>query len=483
MPKPTAGEYGLALQNPGVWFAERFLQTAVAEQKYGTPWVVPGNFAAVCRMNSGNESWAVRCFLRDVPNVHDRYQQVSTFLESRRSEDSALIGFRYVTKGVLVRGTWHPIVIMDWVDGVGLDHAINELIEGGHDIAPLLLEWLRMDSELTALGIAHGDLQHGNVMVSRGAIKLVDYDGMFVPSLLGVAANEFGHPNYRHPKRSQGALNRDGDRFSSLLIYTALRALTLSPDLWLKHGMPDDAILFRESDLTHPRASSVFQDLHELDDDIVRLLADILIQDLAHPATLQPLNLLLQYAQNSSKQTWLSSSQPTMNEPASRSVVKASDSMRSKWWKTGPYLPPADAFRPASRTEPIADSTWLRKIKSLIGRAATNPTDGTIQMSSTGQDGYLVPASPIPSIVSNSTLQNRTSQSPLPTWVRPHLDEPTLPKPPISLHPSLTKVALGPTVEVVGNRSSYKYHLQSCRHVTNTTSPNWIVFASATVAE
>ena len=39
--------------------------------------------------------------------------------------------------------------------------------------------------------IAHGDLQHGNIIVQDdGTIRLVDYDGCYVPELAGLKSNE-----------------------------------------------------------------------------------------------------------------------------------------------------------------------------------------------------------------------------------------------------------------------------------------------------
>lgn len=41
-----------------------------------------------------------------------------------------------------------------------------------------------MCKKLHEKSIAHGDLQHGNILVdSNGNIYLIDYDSMFVPSL------------------------------------------------------------------------------------------------------------------------------------------------------------------------------------------------------------------------------------------------------------------------------------------------------------
>ena len=56
--------------------------------------------------------------------------------------------------------------------------------------------WVRMMADLKAVSIAHGDLQHGNVVVVGDQLRLIDYDNMFVPGLAGKQSNECGHRNY-----------------------------------------------------------------------------------------------------------------------------------------------------------------------------------------------------------------------------------------------------------------------------------------------
>jgi hypothetical protein len=59
------------------------------------------------------------------------------------------------------------------------------------------------------------------------ALKLIDYDGMWVPALAGTRSGEVGHPSYQHPQRlREGPYNIDVDRFPLLLVATALRAPT-----------------------------------------------------------------------------------------------------------------------------------------------------------------------------------------------------------------------------------------------------------------
>src|SRR5438034_11486371 len=79
--------------------------------------------------------------------------------------------------------------------------------------------------------MAHGDLQHGNILVRGGSIHLVDYDGMWVPALKGRHATETGHRAYQHPERSEQDYGQEIDRFSVLVIRSEERRVGKSVHL------------------------------------------------------------------------------------------------------------------------------------------------------------------------------------------------------------------------------------------------------------
>lgn len=133
-------------------------------------------------------------------------------------------------------------------------------------------------AELDENKIAHGDLQHGNILVTDdGMLKLVDYDGVCVPDLAGRRNVEIGIPPYQHPDRKESTLLSPSlDRFSAAVIYVALRALAAEPQLWLTHDeqSANDAILFRASDFRNMDNSPLFGDLRKSPDPGVPLLAE-----------------------------------------------------------------------------------------------------------------------------------------------------------------------------------------------------------------
>ena len=132
--------------------------------------------------------------------------------------------------------------------------------------------------------IAHADLQHGNVLLVPGAtantmkLRLIDYDGMWVPALANNPSGEAGHPNYQHPARlRERAYSADVDRYPHLVIGCALRRIAVGgKPLWDKFDNGDN-LLFRETDFADPGKSKVFRALWDLDDPTVTNLVTLLV--------------------------------------------------------------------------------------------------------------------------------------------------------------------------------------------------------------
>jgi WD40 repeat protein len=150
--------------------------------------------------------------------------------------------------------------------------------------------WVRLCKRLRDAHIAHADLQHGNVLLVPGRtantlkLRLIDYDGMWVPALAGHPSGEAGHPNYQHPARLRDRVySADADRFPHLLIGCALRALAVGgKSLWDQFDNGDN-MLFREADLADPAGSPVFRALWDLDDPTVTNLVALLVLSARRP--------------------------------------------------------------------------------------------------------------------------------------------------------------------------------------------------------
>jgi hypothetical protein len=294
---PLSQDYNEAIQNPGSCFADADLRTGdVMTNALGLPMPRSGNFADVYEVRSiaGDRRWAVKCFTRAVPGQRERYAAISDCLRQARLRFT--VDFQYLEQGIRVGGQWYPVLKMDWVDGLLLNEFVRNSLDRPAMLDALAYLWAKLAGKLRGAGIAHGDLQHGNVLLVPGrdekhlALKLIDYDGMYVPALARNPSGEIGHPSYQHPQRVRdGTYSAEVDRFPLLAIYTAIRALMMGGrPLWERFDNGDN-LLFGRQDFEAPTKSALFATLLRADDSVVRSLAEQLIDAARSPLEQAPL--------------------------------------------------------------------------------------------------------------------------------------------------------------------------------------------------
>lgn len=281
---PLASHFRVLLSSPRVAFRDPELQACTIERdSLGQPRAWAGAFAVVYKgIDPAGNARAIRVFSTESPERRERYDAISSHANERRL--ASMVDFEYRASAIRSAsdGRWYPLVLMEWVEGQTLFDWLACQCRGERAdlIATAAEHWLAVIQELGDAGIAHGDLQHANVLVTpEGRLKLVDYDGMCVPSLAGRRNLEVGVPPYQHPQRNgETLLSPELDDFSALLIYVALRALSIDPRLWRKHvEQPSyDKMLFRVEDFREPGASMLRRDLLASPDSQVRALCDCL---------------------------------------------------------------------------------------------------------------------------------------------------------------------------------------------------------------
>jgi hypothetical protein len=296
MPWPQAIDYNAAVQDPALCFADAELRLGeIAGDVFGLPRPHSGNFADVYQVTTpAGASWAVKCFTRPADGLHQRYQAASEHLRLQRLP--FMVDFCYLEEGIKVRGQWYPVLKMKWVEGLRLNEFVSAHLDRPAVLERLSQMWLRLAAELREAALAHGDLQHGNVLLVPGskaaslALRLIDYDGLWVPALADAPSGEVGHPNYQHPQRlSEGFYSAEADRFAHLVICTALRCLAAGgADLWDRHDSGEN-LLFREEDFRKPARSRLWPQLWALEDTAARALMGYLLLASQRPLADVPL--------------------------------------------------------------------------------------------------------------------------------------------------------------------------------------------------
>ncbi|WP_342028704.1 DUF6777 domain-containing protein, partial [Geodermatophilus africanus] len=131
--------------------------------------------------------------------------------------------------------------------------------------------WRDLIGRMQTAWFAHGDLQHGNVLVDeRGTLRLVDFDCAWIPSFEGKKPpQESGHRNYQRTRDQWGPWM---DTFPALVIYLSLLALSRSPRPWELYN--EDNLIFSREDFAAPFDTAAWRQLAALEDPEVDRVAE-----------------------------------------------------------------------------------------------------------------------------------------------------------------------------------------------------------------
>ncbi|MDE6560532.1 MAG: leucine-rich repeat protein [Muribaculaceae bacterium] len=208
--------------------------------------------------------YAVKCFIKDQQGREESYRKIADELETVSS--SYILPLRYLENELFVDSAQcdqeeFPVVVMEWVEGETLDAYLNRNLDDKYELEMLSYRFNRMAAWLLAQSFAHGDLKPDNILIRKdGSLVLVDYDGMFVPSMKGEKAREIGSPDYRNPSRTDADFDEHIDDFSISVIALSLKAIALNPEL-KSSTHSSDSLLLSEKDYRDPGNSNTLKDI------------------------------------------------------------------------------------------------------------------------------------------------------------------------------------------------------------------------------
>ncbi len=260
-------KYAALIKDP--FFADCELTTTGT----GKPQNWSGGFSMVFQMLKAGELWAFKVWHTDLPDNKRRYNTISGYLAKLKLQyftDSV-----YVDNGLLVEGQFLSTYRMKWVNGAPLKDYIHNHINNPVTILGLASSFLIMVTDFHYHKIAHGDLQHGNIIVSNdGALKLIDYDSMYVEGLEDLPDLIKGQAGYQHPNRYfNNLISEKLDYFSELVIYTSLIVYADHPEFW---NRDTEWLLFSKEDLESPELSNIFNTLKASNNPKVAILINAL---------------------------------------------------------------------------------------------------------------------------------------------------------------------------------------------------------------
>ena len=267
MQYPTILEYVKAIQDAGNNLDKLAHLTPVLDN-HGEPYHICDAFAVVFKMQdkSTGKYYALKCFTEEQEGRADAYRQIAEELDM--VEYPYIIFVNYIEKEVYVdcqcEEDKFPVLLMDWVDGDTMEAYIAANYHNQSSMSMLCYRFGKMAAWLRTQSFAHGDLKSGNIIVRPdGSLALVDYDGMFVPSMKGRKSPTKGTKNFSHPLRTVDDFDETIDDFSLASIALSLKAISLNSTLLDLYGK-SDRLLFSEEDYRNPSKSKVISALQEL---------------------------------------------------------------------------------------------------------------------------------------------------------------------------------------------------------------------------
>lgn len=251
----------------------------VVQDEHGEPYRSSGAFAVVFKMRNPRtgQLYALKCFTEEQEGRAEAYRKIEEELEVAGT--TYFTSMRYYERELFVDSSVSsesefPVLLMDWVEGSTMELYIREHYRDSYAMEMLCYRFCRLAAYLRSQPFAHGDVKPDNIMVSdTGTLTLIDYDGMFVPSMQGESSPTLGTEEFRHPLRTPELFDATIDDFALASIALSLRAIALDSQLLDQYGAPD-RLLFSASDYRDLAQSKVMQAIWKLvgDKDLCKLV-------------------------------------------------------------------------------------------------------------------------------------------------------------------------------------------------------------------
>ena len=267
MQYPLISEYVKAIQDAGDNLEQLAHLTPVLDD-HGEPYRSSGAFAVVFKMldKRTGKYYALKCFTEEQEGRADAYRQIADELDLLDS--SYITSVKYMEKELFVDSQCEedefPVLLMDWVDGETMEAYIAANYRNQSAMLMLSYRFGKMAAWLRTQSFSHGDIKPDNIIVRPdGSLTLVDYDGMFVPSMKGSQSPTIGTKDFSHPLRTVDDFDETIDDFSLASIALSLKAISMKSTLLDTYGA-SDRLLFSENDYRNPSNSKVISALQEL---------------------------------------------------------------------------------------------------------------------------------------------------------------------------------------------------------------------------
>ena len=267
MQYPLISEYVRAIQDASSNL-DKLAHLVPVLDAHGEPYRSSGAFAVVFKMKDEQtgKCYALKCFTEEQEGRAEAYRQIADELDM--VDSPYITSVKYMENELFVDSQCEEdefsVLLMDWVEGETMETYIAANYHNQSAMSMLCYRFGKMAAWLRSQSFAHGDVKPDNIIVRPdGSLTLVDYDGMFVPSMKGSQSPTIGTRDFSHPLRTVDDFDETIDDFSLASIALSLKAISMKSTLLDIYGA-SDRLLFSENDYRNPSNSKVISVLQEL---------------------------------------------------------------------------------------------------------------------------------------------------------------------------------------------------------------------------
>ena len=266
MQYPLISEYVRAIQDANNNL-DKLAHLVPVLDDHSEPYRSSGAFAVVFKMQDEQtgKCYALKCFTEEQEGRAEAYRKIADELENVKS--SYITSVRYLEKEIFVDSSCEedefPVLLMDWIDGETMEDYIAKNHKDKYSMIMLCSRFYNLAFWLRSQPFAHGDIKPDNIMICKGdKLTLIDYDGMFVPSMKGQKSPTIGTKDFSHPLRSIDDFDKTIDDFALATILLSLHAMGQNPSLFELYGS-EGRLLFANNDYLSPYSSIAFKSLKQ----------------------------------------------------------------------------------------------------------------------------------------------------------------------------------------------------------------------------
>lgn len=228
---PSPEEYIDAFINQTFCF--RTLKDFKTTQVQDRVFYVKGSNSVVFKMHDSHTGnyYAIKCYTDVKYDIYNRMEVVKEKLRLIESPYLVKMNIVYNELNINVSNLidegicYYPIVIMDWVDGVALDHYLPKSEKPKDDFKHLINSYKAMSSWLLEQNFSHGDVSPQNILVTKdNETLLIDYDNVVFSEkdVVPISVNKKTDDDFCNPCQTSFKYEDNIDNFSLVSIMISL---------------------------------------------------------------------------------------------------------------------------------------------------------------------------------------------------------------------------------------------------------------------